>query len=117
MSKSGIDQDALVNMFAQAATENGDMLRKAVSEAALRARHGHELIGDNIRKVLATVTQAVSTGAETNLAALREGRAASLRVTQTLLDSYAALASGVPMGMSEGVQAGAESGASRSGEK
>ncbi|MDO8778231.1 MAG: hypothetical protein Q7K57_57835 [Burkholderiaceae bacterium] len=117
MSKSGIDQNALVTMFAQATTENGELLRKAVSEAALRARHGHELTGDNIRKVLATVTQAASLGAERNLTALREGRDAGLRATQTLLASYAALASGMLMDMSAGVQRGAASGASRSGEK
>ncbi len=117
MSKSGIDQNALVNMFAQASAENGELLRKAVSEAALRARHGHELAGDNIRKVLSAVTQAASTGAERNLTALREGRDASLAATQTLLDSYAALASGTLMDMSAGVQPGAKSGASRSGKR
>lgn len=117
MSKSGIEQNALVSMFAQASTENSELLRKAVSEAALRARHGHELTGDNLRKVLATVTQAASIGAERNLTALREGRAACLRATQTLLDSYAALASGMLMGVSEGVQPGVAPSTSRSGKK
>ncbi|HSV35730.1 MAG TPA: DUF6781 family protein [Ramlibacter sp.] len=36
--------------------------------------------------------------------ALREGRAVGLKAAQTLLDSYAALASGVLIGMSQGMQ-------------
>ena len=35
--------------------------------------------------------------------ALRKGRATSLRASQTLLDSYAAMVSGVLIGMSEGL--------------
>ncbi len=37
---------------------------------------------------------------------LREGRASGVRAAQAMLDSYAALASGVLIGMSEGLQAG-----------
>ncbi|MBI5279758.1 MAG: hypothetical protein HY854_25220 [Burkholderiales bacterium] len=39
--------------------------------------------------------------------AMREGRAAGVKAMQALLDSYAALASGVLIGMSEGMQGGA----------
>lgn len=39
-------------------------------------------------------------------AALREGRAMGLKTAQALLDSYAALASGVLIGMSQGMQSG-----------
>ena len=35
--------------------------------------------------------------------ALRKGRATSLRATQALMDSYAAMVSGVLIGMSEGL--------------
>ena len=42
--------------------------------------------------------------------ALREGRAAGLKAAQTLLDSYAALASGVLIGMAQGMS-GSEAGA------
>lgn len=42
--------------------------------------------------------------------ALREGRAMGLKATQTLLDSYAALASGVLIGMSQGMQGDAGGG-------
>lgn len=64
--KSGIDQEALVKMFAQASTKQGETLRQAVSEATLKALHGRELTMDNIKKVLKTVTQAASTGAAQN---------------------------------------------------
>jgi hypothetical protein len=36
--------------------------------------------------------------------ALRDGRAMGLKAAQTLMDSYAALASGVLIGMSQGLQ-------------
>jgi hypothetical protein len=39
-------------------------------------------------------------------AMLRDGRASGMRAAQAMLDSYAALASGVLIGMSEGLQAG-----------
>ncbi|WP_114970798.1 DUF6781 family protein [Rhodoferax ferrireducens] len=227
MIKSGIDQDALVTMFAQATAQQGETLRKAVSEATLKALQGRELTVENIRKVLKTVTEAASTGAAQNptagpdvadllekafagmdaallqaveaqrkalqqfveqgvdlkdkpmksaldhlekmedvffttvskasqggggalqapwqqvldsmkikgtdtgaqagvaveqllvqaQTALRDGRASGLRAAQTMLDSYAALVSGVLIGMSEGVQSGAAPGAGKSRKK
>ena len=66
MIKSGIDQDALVEMFAQATAKQGEALRKAVSEATLKALQGRELTLANIRTVLKTVTQAASAGAAQN---------------------------------------------------
>jgi hypothetical protein len=66
MMKSGIDQDALIAAFAQASTKQGETLRRAVSEATLKALQGRELTQDNIRKVLASVTQAASAGAAKN---------------------------------------------------
>jgi hypothetical protein len=64
MNKTGIDQEALVAMFSQATTKQGEALRKAVSEATLKALQGRELTLKNIRGVLKTVTTAASTGAE-----------------------------------------------------
>lgn len=66
MIKSGIDQDALAAMFAQATAKQGEALRKAVSEAMLKALQMRELTLENIRKVLTTVTQAASAGAAQN---------------------------------------------------
>ncbi len=63
MIKSGIDASALVDQFAQATAKQGEALRKAVSEATLKALQGRELTLDNIRKVLKTVTDAASAGA------------------------------------------------------
>ena len=68
MMKSGIDQDALIKMFTEASAKQGDMLRKAVSEATLKALQGRELTVENMRKVLKTITQAASAGAAANLA-------------------------------------------------
>ncbi len=64
--KSGIDQDALITMFSQATAKQGEALRKAVSEATLKALQGRELTMENIRKVLKTVTEASSAGAAMN---------------------------------------------------
>ncbi|MEO7941333.1 MAG: DUF6781 family protein [Burkholderiaceae bacterium] len=66
MIKSGIDQDALIQMFSQATAKQGEALRKSVSEATLKALQGRELTMENIRKVLKTVTQASSAGAALN---------------------------------------------------
>ena len=66
MIKSGIDQDALIDMFAEASAKQGDKLRKAVADATLKALQGRELTLENVRKVIKTVTQAASAGAEKN---------------------------------------------------
>jgi len=66
MIKSGIDQEAMVEMFSQATTQQGEALRKAVREATLMALQGRELTLANIRKVLQSVTQATSAGAAQN---------------------------------------------------
>jgi hypothetical protein len=66
MIKSGIDQDAIIDMFAEASGKQGDKLRQAVAEATLKALQGRELTLENVRKVIKTVTQAASAGAEKN---------------------------------------------------
>jgi hypothetical protein len=66
MFRSGIDQEALVNLFSEASAKQGEALRKAVSEATLRALQGRELTLQNIRAVVKTVTQAASAGAARN---------------------------------------------------
>ena len=66
MMKAGIDQEALVDMFSQATAKQGETLRKAVSDATLKALQGRELTMQNIRGVLKTVTQAASTGLAQN---------------------------------------------------
>lgn len=63
MIKSGIDQDKLVSMFAEATTKQGEALRKGVAEATLKALQGRELTLANIRSVLKSVTEAASAGA------------------------------------------------------
>jgi hypothetical protein len=49
-------------------------------------------------------TQTIEQLTDQAQATLREGRATGLKAVQTLLDSYAALASGVLIGMSQGMQ-------------
>ena len=53
-------------VFSQATAKQGEALRKAVSEATLKALQGRELTLANIRTVLKTVTQAASAGAAQN---------------------------------------------------
>ena len=199
MMKAGFDQDALITMFAEASAKQGEAVRKAVSEATLRALQGRELTLENIRKVVKSVTEAASIGIARNVAPkvdveglidkaleqfistgasltekplkealanvekmedaffgavtkaaqsagplqgpwqsaldafrskgsatgteaaqtvetllgqaqtmMRQGRATQMRAAQAMLDSYAAFASGVLSGMSEGLQAGAK---------
>ena len=66
MMKSGIDQQALIDQFAQASAEQSAQLREAVFKATLGALQGRELSLKNIRSVLATVAQAASAGAAKN---------------------------------------------------
>ena len=66
MLKSGIDQQALIDMFSQASAKQGEALRQAVSEAMLKALQGRELTLNNIRSELKAVTQAASQGAAQN---------------------------------------------------
>lgn len=69
MIKAGIDQDALIDMFAEASAKQGEKLRKATADATLKALQGRELTLDNVRKVVKAVTQAASAGAAKNPAA------------------------------------------------
>jgi len=224
MMKAGIDQEALIATFSEASAKQGEALRKAVSEATLRALQGRELTLDNIKKVVRNVAEAASAGIARNPAPtidveallgkalggidsallqaveanrkaleqfvsggasltekplkdalanvekmedtffaaiakasesagplqgpwqdaldamrskgsatgaqatqtvdsllgqaqtmLREGRATGMKAAQAMLDSYAALASGVLIGMSEGLRAGAKKGGVGSG--
>lgn len=66
MIKSGIDQEAIINMFSQATAKQGEALRKSVSEATLKALQGREMTLQNIRNVIKSVTQASSMGVAQN---------------------------------------------------
>jgi hypothetical protein len=68
MFKSGIDQDAIIKMFAEASVKQGEALREAVSQATLKALQGRELTMQNIKKVLETMTTAATAGAAQNVA-------------------------------------------------
>jgi len=66
MIKSGIDQDALITMFAEAGAKQGEAVRKAVANATLQALQGRELTLESIKKVVKTVAGAASMGAARN---------------------------------------------------
>jgi len=68
MMKAGIAQAALLKMFSEATAQQGGALRKAVSDATLKALQGRELTMTNIKSVLKTVTTAATTGAAQNIA-------------------------------------------------
>jgi hypothetical protein len=63
MIKHGIDQEALISKFSEASAQQGEAIRKAVTEATLKALQGRELSLANIKQVLNTVAKAASTGA------------------------------------------------------
>jgi hypothetical protein len=68
MIKAGIDHDAIIKMFSEATTKQGEALRKGVSDATLKALQGRELTMENIKKVLKSVTTAATSGAAQNVA-------------------------------------------------
>ena len=63
MIKSGIDQQALIDLFANASAAQQAQLRKTVYDTTLAALQGRELSLKNIRGVLSTVAQSASAGA------------------------------------------------------
>ena len=67
MLKSGIDQDALIEMFASASAQQTAQLREAVSQATLKALQGREMSLKNIKQVIKAVTEATSAGALQNV--------------------------------------------------
>ena len=68
MNKSGIDQEAMINLFSSATAKQGDVVRDAVRDLTLKALQGRELTLQNIRKVLKQVTESASMGAMKNVA-------------------------------------------------
>ncbi len=73
MLKSGIDQQALIEMFATAGAKQAEQVRQQVSAATLAALQGRELTLKNIRAVLKSVAQAASAGAAQNTTGDLEG--------------------------------------------
>ena len=66
MAKPAFDADTLITQFETASAQGSAKLREAVGQATLQALQGRELSLKNIRAVLATVTQAASTGLARN---------------------------------------------------
>ena len=66
MAKPLFDQSALIEMFETATAQSGTKLREAVGQATLQALQGREMTLGNIRKALAAVADAASTGAARN---------------------------------------------------
>jgi hypothetical protein len=91
MIKSGIDQDAIIDMVAEASAKQGEKLRKAVAEATLKALQGRELTLENMRKVIKSVTQATAMGAEKNPASAVDVEGLLRKALQQLVDQGAAL--------------------------
>ncbi len=66
MMKSGIDQQAMIDLFANASAQQTAQLRETVFKTTLGALQGRELSLKNIRSVLGTVAQAAGTGTAQN---------------------------------------------------
>ena len=110
MIKSGIDQDALITMFAGAGVKQGEALRKAVADATLKALQGRELTLDGIRKVVKTVAGAASMGAAKNVGSEVDveamlGKALS-GIDSALLQAVEANRKALEQFMSQGVSLG-----------
>jgi hypothetical protein len=75
MIKSGIDQDAMIAMFAEASAKQGESLRQSVSAATLRALQGREMTLGNIRKVVQSMAGAASLGLAQNPSGAVDGEA------------------------------------------
>jgi hypothetical protein len=69
MSKPLFDQEELIAKFASASAKGSAQLRKAASEATLKALQGRELTLKNIQSALKQVSDAASQGAAKNMGA------------------------------------------------
>ena len=69
MSKPLFDQEELIAKFASASAKGSAQLRKAASEATLKALQGRELTLKNIQGALKSVSEAASQGAAQNVSA------------------------------------------------
>lgn len=67
MFKSGIDQEALIQQFAQASSQHSQQLRQTVTDVTLKALQGREMSLKNIKAVVQSVTEAAGAGAARNL--------------------------------------------------
>lgn len=65
----GFDQQALIDLFAQASTRQGEALRKATADATLRALQGREMTLGAVKQVVKSVASAATVGAARNPAA------------------------------------------------
>lgn len=95
-------EDVFFTTVTKAAQGAGDPLQ-APWEHVLKAM---KLKGTDTGAQATLTTEQLMAQAQT---ALREGRATGVRAAQAMMDSYSALVSGVLIGMSEGLQAGAAS--------
>ena len=109
MIKHGIDQDALIQQFADASAKQGEAIRTAVKQATLQALQGRELTLAHNKQVLGTVAKSASMGAAGSAlpaldvqallgkavagmdAALEQAVAANRRALQQVLDQGASL--------------------------
>ena len=92
MIKSGIDQDALIDMFAEASAKQGEKLRKAVADATLKALQGRELSLENVRKVIKTgegMLMAPQSGKRTRAKLYRQGAEWREQAADTMGDAMA----------------------------
>ena len=67
MARTGLDQNALIDMFASASAKQSAQLRDAVRKATLGALQGRELTLKNIRGALKSVSEAANTGLAKNV--------------------------------------------------
>jgi hypothetical protein len=67
MARTGLDQNALIDMFASASAKQSAQVRDAVRKATLGALQGRELTLKNIRGALKTVAEAANTGLAKNV--------------------------------------------------
>lgn len=88
-----------------------DTVRKTVGDRANPLQGAWDQVLDKMQMkgsgTGAHATQTIEQLTQQAQAALKEGRAMGLKAAQTLLDSYAALASGVLIGMAQGLQSDA----------
>jgi flagellar hook-basal body complex protein FliE len=62
----GFDQQALIDLFAQASTRQGEALRQATADATLRALQGREMTLGAVKQVVKSVATAATAGAAQN---------------------------------------------------
>src|SRR5688572_467339 len=121
-----MNADEVLKATARESVKQGENLRSAVRELTLNALRSRELTLSEIKRVVRSVTEGVNLGAATSKIdaameefgnrmheAVKQQRRTALKAAEIMAGNFTALASGILIGMTEGLEQGRRPGGSK----